>query len=406
MKKNENKALSSRGRAESSDVVISCDKVLINKKNPEKTKTVIPDLIGYLSRIHFILSFSDETSVSDRESQLNQKRISRDPRLIVSQFPRMTMLWILHFASAPFKMTFSTLALVTVLSVGIASKALAECVGATETTAGIDSVTKAHCGICGTNCNWKIEGDTLKVTGGANGEIGHMNDGATTINNKYTYVMPWKGLNNEFSKVDIQGVENVGSAAFRGFKNVTDIKLSDSITKIDQFAFAATNVKTVVLPDSLTSLGYRAFSAENQSPLEQIVISDSLNIISGDSHFGDDPVQLSNLKIICLGDTQKCQNLLSDYKYYDGKRQEGNRFVPFNLAGNVVAADYEYCNSTNYFWNGANCVREPDVTKRKCCASCKDMGGYCNRVRYTPAEAAEVLKDTDNEIIITFKVNR
>ena len=47
------KALSSRGRAESSDVVISCDKVLMNKKNPEKTKTVIPDLIGYLSRFLF-----------------------------------------------------------------------------------------------------------------------------------------------------------------------------------------------------------------------------------------------------------------------------------------------------------------------------------------------------------------
>ena len=32
--------------------------------------------------------------------------------------------------------------------------------------------------------------------------------------------------------------------------------------------------------------------------------------------------------------------------------------------------------------------------------------GECDRIRYTPAEAAEVLKDTDNEIIMTFKVNR
>jgi hypothetical protein len=72
------------------------------------------------------------------------------------------------------------------------------------------------------------------------------------------------------------------------------------------------------------------------------------------------------------------------------------------LAGNVVVANYEQC-SGSYFWNGAGCVREPDVTKRKCCSSCKDMGGWCNRIRYTPAEAAQVLKDDDNIITITFK---
>jgi hypothetical protein len=46
----------------------------------------------------------------------------------------------------------------------------------------------------------------------------------------------------------------------------------------------------------------------------------------------------------------------------------------------------------------------------KCVASCgasfRLNDGECDRIRYTPAEAAQYLKDTDNEIIMTFKVNR
>ena len=38
-----------------------------------------------------------------------------------------------------------------------------------------------------------------------------------------------------------------------------------------------------------------------------------------------------------------------------------------------------------------------------CGAGYKDMGGYCNRVRYTPAEAAPLLNDNDNFVILTFK---
>ena len=99
--------------------------------------------------------------------------------------------------------------LVAVLSFTIITESSAECVGATETTAGTDTITGAHCGICGTNCNWKIDGDTLKVTGGANGEIGHMNEGAKWIDNVYTYLMPWKDLESEFSKFYISGFKNV-----------------------------------------------------------------------------------------------------------------------------------------------------------------------------------------------------
>ena len=48
------------------------------------------------------------------------------------------------------------LGLAAVLSFTIITESSAECVGATETTAGTDTITGAHCGICGTNCNWKL----------------------------------------------------------------------------------------------------------------------------------------------------------------------------------------------------------------------------------------------------------
>ena len=41
-----------------------------------------------------------------------------------------------------------------------------------------------------------------------------------------------------------------------------------------------------------------------------------------------------------------------------------------------------------------------------CGASFRLNDGECDRIRYTPAEAAQYLKDTDNTIIMTFKVNR
>ena len=76
-----------------------------------------------------------------------------------------------------------------------------------------------------------------------------------------------------------------------------------------------------------------------------------------------------------------------------------------DISDRVVPASEIFCKDKNYFWNGKECLREPDVTKRQCCADvCKDMGGWCNRIRYTPAEAAQVLNDDNtNEVTITFR---
>ena len=57
-----------------------------------------------------------------------------------------------------------------------------------------------------------------------------------------------------------------------------------------------------------------------------------------------------------------------------------------------------------------NCGTGKFLQEKTCVSSCGESfklnDGECDRIRYTPAEAAQVLQDTDNEIIMTFKVNR
>ena len=255
-------------------------------------------------------------------------------------------------------------------------------------------------GTCGTNCNWIFDGETLKITGGIDGTVGTMDDYDSSDN-----LRPWINYKDQIKKVDIRGVENVGNAAFRNFTNITDIKLDDTIKTISQYAFSSTKVQTIVLPDSITKVDIRAFSGSltDATSLKQLVIPDSVNFI-GNSAFGANNEQLQNLEIICKGEKTKCVSTLSKYEYYDNN--DGTvKYIPMNLASNTSVADYNYCASTNFYWNGVNCIREPDLSKRKCCADvCKDMGGWCNRIRYTPAEAAPLLhNDNTNEVTITFK---
>ena len=72
-------------------------------------------------------------------------------------------------------------------------------------------------GTCGTNCNWEIDGDTLKITGNANGTIGSMiNYSYKTVNGVYGVYdssdnpRPWMQYASQITKIDISGVSNVG----------------------------------------------------------------------------------------------------------------------------------------------------------------------------------------------------
>ena len=269
--------------------------------------------------------------------------------------------------------------------------------------------TDAVCYTCGADCHAYYTGEgankTLNITG-----TGVMNNYRTTRDGGrwYSVDTPWK--DDTFKKVVIEsGITEIGNSAFTGFgitsvnipdtvtsigdnvflnNKLTSINIPDAVTFIGQAAFHTNMLTSVVLPDSLERMAPYVFSVN--SNLFSIVIPDSTTSISSNV-FGE----ANNINIICKGNEQSCayiKNYMADYA--------GN-----NYADKVhVASNYKECDSKMYYWNGASCIREPDVTKRKCCSSCKDMGGWCNRIRYTPAEAAEVLKDDNtNEVTITFR---
>ena len=255
--------------------------------------------------------------------------------------------------------------------------------------------TQIPSGTCGENCNWKIEDGTLKITGGANGEIGTMDEFPNI-----GYDSPWQNYRTQINKVDVQGVSNISSRAFIGFSNASEANIGNTVTKIQPYAFTGTNIESIVIPDSVTEIGYRAFSDNNQNPvaLKEIVISDSVNAV-GNSAFGANVEQLQGLKIICKGNQDKCASVMDGYLYYVNELGYG---LPLSLAGNVSPATSANCESANFFWSGTECLRESDKSKRKCSDGFSSASGYCRRVRYTPAEAAQVAGER-NTVIMYFK---
>ena len=244
------------------------------------------------------------------------------------------------------------------------------------------------CEKCGKNCDWSFDTESGKLNVSGSGSMynySHSTDSET--NAQYT-TAPWKAYKEKIKSVKVEGLSTIGSYAFcHSGGKLTAVEMSDTVTDINDGAFAWNGaISTIKLSDSLKSIGYIAFrySAGGFSP--SIIVPDTLEEVEFGS-LGTNKNKIQNMQIICLGDEQSCarvKNLFNEYEHYGNDYSEET----LELAGNVVVVNYEQCTSGNYFWNGAGCVREPDLSKRKCCSSCKDMGGYCNRIRYTPAEAA------------------
>ena len=252
-------------------------------------------------------------------------------------------------------------------------------------------VDSGNCGINGAdNCQWSLDSKgKLTVTG--SGATDNYTSGA--LNGQGIYKSPWSTYQFDITSVDVSGISTIGKGAFGFLPNLKDVYIADSVTKLGIDAFWLSPIETLRMSDAVTTIGQAAFQGNH---LTSIIVPDTATI--SHTSFGGNP----ELQIICKGSQETCAGLMKRMLKYSMHTNNGDFIV--DLSNNVHLANYTNCNSTSYFWNGAKCVREPDVTKRKCCASCKDMGGWCNRIQYTPAEAAEVLKDDNtNEIVITFK---
>lgn len=89
-----------------------------------------------------------------------------------------------------------------------------------------------------------------------------------------------------FSTTDVKGntipkytiIDNeIASKAYYGSKNMSDYKMPENITAINDFAFARSNLSSLTIPGSVTSIGYAAFyHCDN---LENVVIPESVTQI-------------------------------------------------------------------------------------------------------------------------------
>lgn len=57
-----------------------------------------------------------------------------------------------------------------------------------------------------------------------------------------------------------QGTKTIGSWAFNGRKNLTEILIPDSVTTIEGHAFGSCGITSIIIPDSVKSIGDQAFS--------------------------------------------------------------------------------------------------------------------------------------------------
>lgn len=233
---------------------------------------------------------------------------------------------------------------------------------------------------------------------------------------------------NQLTSVEIpDNVTSIGSNSFaqqgyidennKWIQTLTDVKLGDSVEIIERMAFLGNPIAELVIPDSVTSIGQGAFAS---GALTSLVIPDSVSL-DGDYAF---IFENSDAEIICQGSVEKCHQLLDNnkqagvFRSYNYNKDTGRlSAVPYyanKTFSNISMARDSQCDGKNYYYTGSECVREPVVANRVCNydhTGYIKRGNYCAspevtyaKKRYTPAEANEWLRDSnDNYVVLTFR---
>ncbi len=116
--------------------------------------------------------------------------------------------------------------------------------------------------------SWKIKDCVLYISG--EGDM---------PNYSYYSEAPWKGYQDEFSKVLINyGVTSIGAYAFSGCENIENVTIPGTVTRIGKDAFSGCVCLTsVAIPGSVTSIGWYAF--KNCESLTSVTIQDGVTSI-------------------------------------------------------------------------------------------------------------------------------
>ena len=139
------------------------------------------------------------------------------------------------------------------------------------TAALADEETSGECGAEGNNVTWKVEDDTLIISGS-----GAMADYSTAAN------VPWNSHMDNIKKgVVEEGITHLGARTFVLSKALESVSLPESLESIGESAFNQSVITFVALPSNLKTIGKNAFL---KAPLTEINIPESVKNI-GDFSF-------------------------------------------------------------------------------------------------------------------------
>ena len=174
-----------------------------------------------------------------------------------------------------------------------------------------------------------------------------------------------------------------------------------NVTTIESTAFFSSTSLNLDLPDTLQYVGNNAF----QDVSVDIIMSDTLASKIG--NWADRAFDLFEGDILCKGDVEKCQTILSEYIYDVDYQDETGYACP--AQANNSSAPCIYDSSISALTDMSKCGNGYEVNAGKCVKKAVSCGtnyrlsdGICYRIRYTPAEAAEVAGES-NTIFLYYK---
>jgi len=127
-------------------------------------------------------------------------------------------------------------------------------------------------GKCGSNLTWELsENGILKIEGSGN-MYNFYTSGPDAGGGYQGYLRPWGITQYQINEIIVDAKEaTIGDKAFSGYRNLTNITISEGITSIGGSAFFdCSSIETINLPTSLLSIGGSAFL--NCSKLKNICI--------------------------------------------------------------------------------------------------------------------------------------
>ena len=171
-----------------------------------------------------------------------------------------------------------------------------------ESTGGQQLVRE---GACGPNLTWHLDKDGVLTI---NGE-GSMDDYDSYYNRNQ---MPWELLREEINSVIVEGAEMVGSHAFYGCINLTEVVLADTVKTIGKGSFGGcSSLKAISFPAGLERIEADAFS--NCSALQEFWLPDTVTVIPNRAFYGCRSLESlhlpDGLKIIGAGAFARCSSL-------------------------------------------------------------------------------------------------